>query len=387
MADAATDAPRDATPERRWRNAALAAALLIAPVAALIAARLEVRYSQGHARVRSRAIDVPESALNFGVVWSGSDFQWELPVTNTTAAAVTIERIDMSCNCTRAEPLPLTIAAGQTRKLMLNIDLRRARPPVAQGGEAVTPFSVTLRPIVTELPTRAAWQLRGAVQTAWVSSSPALDIGDVVVGATPSEMSAELTCLNGVVALAAECDPRFAEVKLNQKKSGPPTYRLSVWPKPGHTTGRSTGSIRIRAVGPNRQLIPDGTVAVMMNLVGPVAAVPDALHLGLVKPGVAIPQTVTLHSRTGTAFLVESVRSIDPSIVSVSLAQPAANNSSHLQQVVPISILPKAPGDRTTIVELTVRQEASEPFTVDIPVSFSNEAPGLARQTGSDDGA
>src|SRR5262245_40520295 len=77
---------------------------------------------------RADGLAVDPQHLNFGEVWEDGAFGWVLPVENRGPSEVAIERFATSCDCTSIDPPSLTIPAGETRAVRLQLNLLWRKP-------------------------------------------------------------------------------------------------------------------------------------------------------------------------------------------------------------------------------------------------------------------
>jgi hypothetical protein len=71
------------------------------------------------------AVVVDPSALDFGTVWESEQFDWTIPMRNTSREPVKITSLLTSCHCTTVDNAGFEIPVGGTHRVPLKLDLRR----------------------------------------------------------------------------------------------------------------------------------------------------------------------------------------------------------------------------------------------------------------------
>ncbi|MBX9625292.1 MAG: DUF1573 domain-containing protein [Gemmataceae bacterium] len=116
--------------------------------------------------------DFPVEAtdLDFGEVWEDSEFERSIPVYNPGDTGVEVERWLVSCNCTGVRPETLRIGPGESKTVVVRIDLGSMVDPVSP---RPVPASVGVVPVVggRHGPT---WTLRGTVKPVTAGRLPNL---------------------------------------------------------------------------------------------------------------------------------------------------------------------------------------------------------------------
>lgn len=277
------------------------------------------------------ALHVDPEALNFGEAWAQPDFEWTLPVTNTSSADVHVLGIEQSCRCTSVEPKSFVLRPGQTQRLRVTLDLTEGAP--SANGASARPFSVYLTAAVAGRPSsEERWYLQGKVRS-WITATPGtIYLGEVSVS-SPEMSPSRLVALKphtAVSRLTAHCRSDLAELRVAQDVDAA-CYSLEVVPKL-LPLGPVDFRIRLAAETASGERLPDAYLPVRGAVVPDVYCVPERLFLGALPLGEAAARTLSLRSRAGLPFSISSVESDDPRLVVEPLDSPADGFQFRLSQ-------------------------------------------------------
>jgi len=144
---------------RQWRRViAIAVALLLC----------FVLFHWGNSRLiaplTGDGLRIEQKYLNFGTAVAQSDFVWKLPLENCSEYPIEIAGFERSCGCASISPSMLTVAPGETRWLLLKLNLGARKDFLFSGGERE--FSVELRPLLAKSMTHGPpWRVAGVIQS------------------------------------------------------------------------------------------------------------------------------------------------------------------------------------------------------------------------------
>jgi hypothetical protein len=254
---------------------------------------------------------------------------------NDTNKPITLSRLEPSCHCTHAEPLPLsptlpTIAPGQTAAIRVTVDLAghpagnlektvtvyvagSARPAAVLAVEGVLTPLVSLTPTLLDFGVVAAGQEKILPVTVTVdprlipsgvlpelrSSNAALRLVPQPAVVTPASAGASKTLTRSYVAVLSASAPL-----------GPVNGSLSFAPS------SQADSVATEAFS-------GGSVLLLGQVQGEVSALPQSLAFGTIKQGEEATRQVALMGNSADA------------VKSVSVSSPSAFISARLQPLSP----------------------------------------------------
>ncbi len=262
----------------------------------------------GHSRLvaplSGEGLRIDEKYLDFGTAIAQSDFVWKLPLENCSEHPIEIAGFERSCGCASVSPSMLTVAPGETRWLMLNLNLDARKDFLFSGGERE--FSVELRPLLAKSMTHGPpWRVAGVIQSpfriaayplhfpanALVAGSefPALEF--TVEPRTPAkEWRVELAPISAKATVS--CESRDGAV------------RIALRPDAQLAPGTHEFRLSIAQVGAENRPLPAQTLSVTARVVPDVAIEPAYLRFDGASTGTP---RVRLFSRSGADFEVVRV--------------------------------------------------------------------------------
>lgn len=127
-----------------------------------------VSFHWGHTRLvaplSGEGLRIEEKYLAFGTAVAQRDFVWKLPLENRSEYPIEIAGFERSCGCASVSPSMLTVEPGETRWLMLNLNLDARKDFLFSGGERE--FSVELRPLLAKSMSHGPpWRVAGVIQS------------------------------------------------------------------------------------------------------------------------------------------------------------------------------------------------------------------------------
>lgn len=266
-------------------------------------------------------LHVDPEALDFGEAWVQGDFQWTIPVTNTSSADVHVLGVEQSCRCTAVEPESFVLRPGQTEKVRVTLDLTEAAAPA--DGATARPFSVYLTPTVANRPSsEQRWYLQGRIRS-WITATPGtVYLGKVSI-AGPDIFPPHVVALRlhePVSRIIAECRSDLAELRVAHDADS--AYAsLEVVPT-RLPLGPVDFRIRLSAETASGERLPDAYLPVAGAVVPDVYCVPERLVLGTLPLGQATTRTLGLRSHSGLPFSIIDIKSDTPHLVAEAVDSP-----------------------------------------------------------------
>lgn len=239
------------------------------------------------AAVRAQGWATPlfaETAHDFGTVQRGPTLQHDFRITNTTASAVRISAVRVSCGCVTATAAQPVIAPGQSAVINAHMDTRRF-----MGTKVVTVFVTFDQPQYDEVRLTVS-----AVGRDDITIEPAaMAFGQTRRGAG-SVARANVTLRNPnwqLVSIASDSHFIQATAKPSRGQFGEIVYELTANLRPDTPVGNWHTDLWLKTNDPAAERI---RVPVTLTVLDSVTAHPPALALGEVKLGSPVEHKVTI---------------------------------------------------------------------------------------------
>jgi hypothetical protein len=357
-------APRAST-RASWNGRLLAAALL----AASCAAAYWLAFSGRRLAAPASPLVVDERSLWFGDAWETKGFAWTLPVANQSGQDVEVLGFVTSCDCVSVQPKSLRIAPGETAQVRLQLDLTQADAPTK---EAIRPFAVDVVPFIQGgLPPTAPWTVRGRVKKALSWEPRFVDFGEGLVRGQPfPEQTVVVTAHTPLAKLTAELDPACGTVRVRPLKDKEPRYQLTVTPAKSLPAGTLAGKVKLHAVTPAGERIPEIALTVRGTVSEDMQPTPAAVVHGPVPVGKLVEETITLRAVSGKPFTVEGLQtaSADVRLEPSPHAVPGCQVFRLVQRVA-------RGGDQREVVQILVRPSEGPAVAVPVRVLYHGIEP------------
>lgn len=252
--------------------------------------------------------------LDFGESLARSNLELRIPIANVSESDVEVVDWDRSCGaCTTVEPQTLMISAGETREVLVRLDLAPSRP--ATDLSRTREFNRSLGPLIRYADGSEyrgppmEWSLTGRVRD-FVSADPAVVVckEESVRAPAFAPFSINLEYGVDVNAVTAACDPELATASIVQVD--PTNWRVDVSPtaQPDGRLGEFRFAVDVTHTTDSGESLPPISIPVTGTRVSDVVAdvLPSSV-LGRHSVGTPVPFTVRLHSRTDSPFEAELV--------------------------------------------------------------------------------
>ncbi len=247
------------------------------------------------------------TALELGEVWESDAHRVEVPLTNKGETTITISRFATTCSCSSVEPTSIEIPPGETRRVVMALDLQPSSREEAD--KPTTDFSVDLTPFLAGEPEQQGptWQVTARVRRPLLRTPRQIDLGWHSERAQPFEpVLVTVDIAPGIDGLKAFGTKML--VSLNRDKKGTSRYILSVTPIGPLQVGEVSGFVRLTPYRKGEAL-PSRTISVRGRVVDDVELTPTGVLFGTQSIGTTRTETVTLRSLTGTDFELVKVES------------------------------------------------------------------------------
>ncbi len=309
----------------------------------------------GFSQAQAEWLYVDPTQLDLGDQWAESKFKWTLTIKNRSPRPINIRNFTTSCRCTTVKPTKLSLSAGATANLELELNLDGGNA-IGRGPSADTftrTFSVYIDPLV-ENEDRPhikpkPWILHGRVWQQLHLSIPYVDFGDgsLIYGSVFSEKTIEITLSPRVHRIQLdEGEPAACNCRLHQATHN--TYTLAITPKKTLPLGNFKSEILLRCVGLDGEKIPSVILPVSGTVLPDVKADPSLLDFGFVAVGQSFKEEVAFQSRAGIDFVIDRVEcDLSGAIVSI---------GDHDRKIVRISVSPAHKGAQTGHMRAHIRQ-------------------------------
>lgn len=200
--------------------------------------------------VPSPRLDVPAAALDFGTVWETESHEHSLRLTNSGSAPAEVAGWSTSCGCVGVSPDRLTLLPGETKPVVVTLNLLAAR----RGDDAVRPIEQVI-----------AARLSGNAEQKWVVTGKAKSFLRPLPDAAPSPQSElapssepfliPLDFRIPVRTVAASCDNPLVTARV-MARQGSDGHVVEVKLKDGLPVGRYPFTLAITATTAWKEPLP-----------------------------------------------------------------------------------------------------------------------------------
>ena len=276
-------------------------------------------YGQKIARkpYQSGGLYIPERALNFGQVWMQKDFNWVLPITNTTTESIEIESVKGSCECTAITPRSLTINPGETAELQLTLNFATKQIPQRR---TVPSWDFSMHVLASvkgkgaQLP---GWEVRGTIRNALKLASSTIHLDSSWIAGTPlSPKTVLVKSFEPLTGLHVQCDESVCRVT-TEKVGDDRQFAVRICPNDALPIGPVAFPLFLKPMPHDEVDVPPIQLVVKGSIVGEMAAFPDKVVVGALPIGESVQETVVLRSRLGRTFEVLEVKTSSPAVTFV----------------------------------------------------------------------
>lgn len=215
------------------------------------------------------------TALELGEVWESDAHRVEVPLTNKGETTITISRFATTCSCSSVEPTSIEIPPGETRRVVMALDLQPSSREEAD--KPTTDFSVDLTPFLAGEPEQQGptWQVTARVRRPLLRTPRQIDLGWHSERAQPFEpVLVTVDIAPGIDGLKAFGTKML--VSLNRDKKGTSRYILSVTPIGPLQVGEVSGFVRLTPYRKGEAL-PSRTISVRGRVVDDVELTPTGV--------------------------------------------------------------------------------------------------------------
>jgi hypothetical protein len=321
---------------------------------------------------------IPAADLDMGEVWEAKGIAWRLPIHNQTAATVEIHDLLASCGCTSIEPRKLSISAGETATINLQLDLTHRT--YSDAGLAERPFAVMLRPVIgAGQPRGPAWKLHGTIKSRVTVDPLAVDFGERPVhGQTPVTQkivaAVHLPCRD----LEVMVEPKVATATIHRRSDDETTFDIVLAANPNLPPGEFKGEAQIKVVTPTGERWPGFTMLIGGKMQPEVRLLPSRLLLEAKPIGEMAEAVVTLQASPDAKVAVDHIEidSPDLRVEPVTVEGIPAGRAFRVRQTV------RKDGEQVSEVRFVIRKPDKKLITLPVQVCCRGEAITAANQTG-----
>jgi hypothetical protein len=314
---------------------------------------------------RNPLLFVPEERLDFGQAWETREFHWTLPITNQCERDVEIESFATTCNCTKVVPSSLSIPKGETRDILLSIDL--TFEPGTDDVRAHS-FDLALGPKQRGEPTpskRDWWVVRGTVKRMLRLDRPFVQFGrcSELEQPLPSQLVRVTSAvpLQRLTATSSLPDLRLA-VATNPERNRE-QFELEVSTPSRLPLGKMQGVLTLVAHLESGARV-EKTLSAIGEIVADIRADPPAARFGARTIGETGEETVSVYSLVNKPFGILEIRAVGEGLTVTQDSQPDRPTAIRLKQ----QFLTR--GEQGSEIRVLVRDASGERKEVVIPVSY-----------------
>jgi hypothetical protein len=321
---------------------------------------------------------IPAADLDMGEVWEEKGIAWRLPIRNQTDATVEIHDLLASCGCTSIEPRKLSIPAGETATINLQLDLTHRT--YSDAGLAERPFAVMLRPVVgASQPRGPAWKLHGTIKSRVTVDPLAVDFGERPIhGQTPVTQKIAVAVHVPCRGLDVVVVPNVATAAVHRRSDDEAKFDIVLAANPDLPPGRFQADVRLITVSPDGEKALGVTVPLSGIMQPEVRLLPARLLLEAKPIGEVAEAVVTLQASPDVKVAVDHIEvdSPDLRVEPVTVEGIPAGRAFRVRQTV------KKDGEQVSEVRFVIREPDKKLITLPVQVCCRGEAIAAASQTG-----
>ncbi len=293
--------------QSRAQRSVVWAGKLIALVTLLIAVLTSYWLASVGKQARTPTLVVEESNLSVGEVWEDPEFEWKLPIRNTTDRQIEITGFAASCACATIKPPSLTIPPRGTMDVSLTLNLLGiCTEPDIVGKD----FTISIQPRIAEAGARIVWVVKGKVKQSVTIQPKLVDFGRCSERKQPMPTQrVRITTHPSVRILNASCTSPRIEVKVQPLvPEHNDVFHLIVTPHGELPRGVVNCSIAVVPTLDNGRRLPAKQINVHGHIVNDIEASPPSIIFGAGTLGTSLRETVLLRSLTGRSFTITGIR-------------------------------------------------------------------------------
>lgn len=255
-------------------------------------------------------LTVPASALDFGKELEQKQFVWSIPIENSSEKDIHVEKFIASCRCASVSPDSVTIPAGESVTVTLELDLTMIDGSGNQ--EFEHEFGMTLAPICSPpLKSHVGWRIVGRVQSVLLLDRyVAINESNLVHGYDFGGVTVPIKSANVVRDVLVECDESLLSAHITPGDEDC-TFKLEAIPRKTLPIGAHKISVQLLPLLDGGYRGPAVPMTVFANVVQGIRASPEVVSAGVVPVGDRVDAPVTLSSRNGRPFQVLDATSSD----------------------------------------------------------------------------
>lgn len=247
------------------------------------------------------ALHIDPTHLDFGEVWETDQFEWQVPVRNSSSEPIRAVSGASSCACASATPT-VVIPPGGTAEMKFRIDLR----PRSGGAEPTavrdTRIKVSIGIDLSVSDTNSEIELRGRVRKALVVATNLVDLGCIPPGGMPITRVIAVRPLMALSDLTATPDDEVVRCRLAPTNTG---WDLSLTPIANLPPGNYKTTVRLQPTLASNNQPPAVNLSAQFDLLGDIQPDSSPLVLGTHTVGSNAEGRITLRSLSGRPFVVE----------------------------------------------------------------------------------
>jgi hypothetical protein len=259
-----------------------------------------------HATGKPTSLRCPADHLTFGTVWESDKFAWTLPIKNHDDQDLHITGFANTCTCVSITPRALTVPAGETREVRVELDLRAGKD--ARFDLSPFPFVAEVVPLVgIDQVAGARWELRGEVRPAVRVEKVLLEFGQRSERAKTWEPKRVKVIVADGFTVAAISPHSCFGARLEPPGKEPGRYDLVVVPRGVTPIDSYSFDVLLTPKSSAGEELTPQRLAVRASVVGDVQASVRQVLFGARSVGEQAEETLTLSSLTGQAFELTNV--------------------------------------------------------------------------------
>ncbi|MEX2176651.1 MAG: hypothetical protein WD872_19955 [Pirellulaceae bacterium] len=306
------------------------------------------------------------ATLNLGKVDATPEFPWQIKIQNVSDRAVRVVGLKTSCDCARANPQPIDLAAGQSATVDLRINLAISGSDGARTHTA--PIAVRITPVIEGVVApQAAWQLTGTIVAPCLLESNRIVFAGsqaILAGREPPPQSIRASLADGDIQLTAQPQHPGDVVEIVKLAEPPGAIEIAVRPDASRPLGWFTSEVKLvsrDAAGKDRGFV---TFEIRGQVISPIPTYPQVVSLGTKPVGAAVEARILVACDQGQ--LIDASPQDDAT--EVHIERPSA-----AQAEVVVRFVVDRVGSGQRDVHLVYEFASGEVATASVPVWYSGE--------------
>lgn len=305
-------------------------------------------------------LSVKPEDCSIGEVWAQTDLKWQMTIHNPTHEQVVVRKFVTTCTCTHVDPSSIVVPPLGQATATITLDTTQQPMREGDGSAKVRNFEVEVRPIVDGLlagQRHRSWKVAATVKTPFRFEKSIVDFqrsdGPIVSGRPEPPQRVKLYASFPLTDLEVSDPGGFVDVDIERLDKSGQAFELRVQPSDKLAPGRYLTDLHVVAVSPEHGKLPALMLRVLLPVENDVVCIPNTLAFGTQPISTSRDETVTLMSRLGCDFAVDSWESASPSVHVEQVCTESANSGAKQFRV---RVRPEHVGDHLSTITFKIKE-------------------------------